>query len=234
MTWWAAGTAVVGVAGSLFGAREQKKAAQQNAAASLAMYQQTQQNLEPYRALGSEGASRLRDLMGINSGQPLDMNAPLVRRFGMQDFQQSPAYQFNLQQGQMAIDKASNARGRLYNPATLQDIAKYSQGLASNEFQNSYNMYNQDQGNLWNKLYSLVGTGQNAAAQTGGFGAAATQAANDWRGQGANAGAAGIMGATNAITGGMRSAYDNYLMDQLQRQQQGTYSNSGGGWGIVT
>lgn len=225
MTWWAAGTAVLGAAGSYFGASKQEDAAKANAAAELGMYQQTQQNLEPYRALGAEGTSRLRDLMGINRGQALDMNAPLVRRFGMQDFQQSPAYQFNLQQGQMAIDKAANARGGLYNPATLQDLAKYSQGMASNEFQNAYNMYNQDQGNLWNRLYSLSGMGQNAATQTGAFGAQATQNAAGWMGQGANAGAAGIMGATNAITGGIRSAYDNYLMNQLQQQQRGTYSS---------
>src|SRR6266852_1438210 len=65
----------------------------------------------------------------------------LTQPFGMAQFQQSPGYQFNLSQGQMAIDKAAASRGNFYAPQTLQDVSKFSQGLASNEFQQGLQNY---------------------------------------------------------------------------------------------
>lgn len=157
----------------------------------------------------------------------------LTKPFGMEDFQASPAYQFNLSEGEKALNKASASRGKFYAPGTLQDIAKYSQGLASNEFQNAFSNYNTNMGNIWNRLSTLSGGGQNAA---GNLGTNATQVAgqvgNNIIGAG-NAQAAGQVGAANAISGGFGNAYNSYLMQQILGQNQqssipGSNMNSAG------
>lgn len=153
----------------------------------------------------------------------------LTKPFGMEDFQASPAYQFNLAEGEKAINKAAAARGKFYAPGTLQDISKFSQGLASNEFQNAYSNYNTNMGNIWNRLSTLAGGGQNAAA---GLGTNATQVAgqigNNIMG-GANAQAAGQVGSANALSSGMSSAYNNYVMQQILAGNQQSSVRSGGG-----
>lgn len=139
----------------------------------------------------------------------------LTKPFGMSDFQESPAYQFNLSEGEKAINKSAVARGKFYAPSTLQDISKYSQGVASNEFQNAYSNYNTNMGNIWNRLSTLSGGGQNAAGNLGSNASqVAGQVGNNIIGAG-NAQAAGQVGAANAISGGVGSAYNNYLMQQI-------------------
>lgn len=169
------------------------------------------------------------DAKRIFDQQQSDPNTgKLLKPFGMEDFQASPAYKFNLEQGQMAIDKAAAARGKFYAPATLQDVSKFSQGLASNEFQNSYNNYNNNMKNIWDRLYSLSGQGQNAAANLGGFGTTvAGQIGQNQIGAG-NAAAAGQVGQGNAVSQGLGSIYNGFLTQQILSSNQGSSYNSGG------
>ena len=147
-------------------------------------------------------------------------------QFNLQDFQASPAYNFNLEQGKLALDKASASRGKYYAPSTLQDIAKYSQGLASNEYQNAFSNYNTGIGNIYNRLQQVSGSGQNAAAQQGGFGAAFGNSAASNSIGAANAQAAGQVGGINALTGGV-SNYLNYdLTQQILARNQGSSVNN--------
>ena len=168
--------------------------------------------------------------------QPQDSSyGSLLRPFSLADFQASPAYNFNLEQGQNAINKGASARGNYYAPQTLQDLGKYSQGMASNEFQNAYSNYNTNMNNVWNRLYGLSGSGQNAAAQLGGFGAnAANQVGQNTMGA-ANAQAAGTMGVNNALQGGIQNAYWQYLNNQQQPNYGGNtpYNPSAGQYGGV-
>ncbi len=149
----------------------------------------------------------------------------LLRPFSLADFQQSPAYQFNLQQGQMAIDQGANARGNLYAPQTLQDLGKYQQGLASNEFQNAFSNYNTNQGNIYARLFGMSGSGQNAANLTGRLGAeAASQMGTNTVGAG-NATAAGTMGVNNAMQGGINNLAYAYMQNQAKQNQQSIYAS---------
>ena len=151
---------------------------------------------------------------------PDPMKSPLLKPFGMEDFKESPAYQFNLQQGQKAIEKAAAKRGNFYAPATLQDISKFSQGMASNEFQNAYGNYNTNMKNIWDRLYSLSGSGQNAGANLGGFGTTvAGQIGENTIGAG-NANAAGQMGVANSLAGGANSFMNYNLMNQMLQSNQ--------------
>lgn len=157
---------------------------------------------------------------GQNTASADPMSGKLLKPFGMEDFQESPAYQFNLSEGRKAIEKAAASRGTMYAPATLQDIGKYSQGVASNEFQNSYSNYNTNMKNIWDRLYAMSGSGQNAAAQTGAFGTTVGgQVGENMMGAG-NAQAAGIVGGSNALTGAMSQGYNAYVMNQMLANNQ--------------
>lgn len=191
------------------------------------------QTKQIYDRMLGEYNQQLQALPNVPTTPGADFGS-LTKPFSMQDFQASPAYQFNLEEGTKAINKASAARGKFYAPSTLQDISKYSQGLASNEFQNAYSNYNTNLGNIWNRLSTLSGSGQNAA---GNLGTNATQVAgqvgNNITG-GANAQAAGQVGSANALNSGMGNAYNAYLMQQILGQnQQSTVPGGGMGAGIM-
>ena len=209
---------VIGAKGAKSAAQTQADAATQATALQKQMFDTTQSNLQPYMQAGQIRLNQLEAQL-----------PQLTKPFTMQDFQASPAYQFNLEQGQKAIDKAAAARGAFYQPGTLQDVARFSQGLASNEFQNAFSNYNMNLGNIWNRLYSLTGTGQNAAANLGSFsGQAAGQIGSNITSGGA-ATAAGTVGQANALTGALGGVGNAYLMSQiLGRQQQPVLSQGGG------
>lgn len=195
--------------------------ASRNASATqLRMFDQTQANLAPFM---QQGRTSLADI-GSQFGTA---GAPGNQPFDLTKFQESPAYKFNLQQGQQAIDKAASARGNYYAPQTLQDISKFSQGMASNEFQNAFSNYNTNQNNVFSRLNQLAAGGQNAAANLGGISAGVGQSVG---GNIANAGAyqaAGVLGqgtALNNIVGqGTNAALQAML---LQQQQQGLYGGN--------
>lgn len=154
----------------------------------------------------------------------------LTRPFSLADFEESPAFRFNLEQGEEAINKGAAARGNYYAPQTLQDLGKFTQGVASNEFQNAFSNYNTNMNNIWNRLYGLSESGRGAATQIGDLGArTAGQIGENVMGAG-NARAAGIVGGVNAITGAGSDAYNNYLLSQiLGRQQAPNYGRVPGG-----
>ena len=216
MPWGYVAGAAVGALGSMSAADKQSKAAKEAAAMSGKQYAQTREDLDPWREAGQMS---LRDLQ---SRMP-----QLLQPFGREQFQESPAYQFNLEQGQKAIEKAAAKRGTYYAPATMQDLGRFSQGLASNEFQNAFSNYQTNMGNIWNRLYGLSSAGQSAANQTGAFGA---QAAGQQAGLITDAGAAraaGTVGATNALTGAYGDYRNQQNIDQiLSRNQQSSYNRN--------
>jgi hypothetical protein len=177
------------------------------------MFNTTQANLQPWMGAGNMALGQI----GQQFGTP---NSPGNQPFGPQQFQASPAYQFNLQQGQMAIDKAANARGNYYAPQTLQDISKFSQGTASNEFQNAFNNYNTSQSNIFSRLNQISSGGQNAAANLGGISAGVgAQVGGNQIGAG-NALASGQIGQANAVNTGLGNIGNMAIMNQLLQQQQ--------------
>lgn len=123
------------------------------------IYDSQRKDLSGYRDLGQYGLS---ELMG-------NMNA-MTDTFGPEDFQKDPGYDFRMQEGQKALERSSSARGNLLGGGTAKALARYGQDYASNEYNNAYNRFNQDRDQRYGKLMDLVGTGQNAAAQTGAAG----------------------------------------------------------------
>lgn len=131
------------------------------------------------------------------AAQPLDLQALIAA---------TPGYQFQLGQGMQAIDRSAAARGGLMSGATIKAAQRYGTGLASQEF-----------GNYANRLASLIGLGQTAAATAGGFG----QQTGANIGQNlANIGAARGSGYANQANiwgnaiGGAANAFGNYYGNQ--------------------
>jgi hypothetical protein len=130
-------------------------------------------------------------------------------------FYQSPDYQFRLNQGLNAVQNSAAAQGGLYSGNAFRGINEFAQGSAAGEF-----------GNYVNRQLALAGMGQAATTQAGN--AALTTGSNVSNlllGQG-NARASGIIGQSNAITGGMNDLASLYGM-----YRGGYFGNGGGGGG---
>jgi hypothetical protein len=102
-------------------------------------------------------------------------NTPFVAPTAAQAAQM-PGYQFQLQQGENAIQNSAAATGGLLSGGTAKALDQYSQGLASTDYQNlynqaltqyqqAYNIFNQNQANVFNRYAALAGIGQVSAQQ---------------------------------------------------------------------
>lgn len=164
-----------------------------------------------------------------------------------EDLQLTPGYRFRLQEGQDVLEHSAAARGGLLTGATAEALTRYGQDYASGEYQNvynralteyqqNYNIFQQNQANQFNRLASLSGVGQTAAAQLSSAGQfAAGNVGNILLGSAAQQGqsiqnaaaarASGYVGSANAITGGIAGATgslsDLLLAQATRRQQQG-------------
>ena len=132
------GLGLLGSAGQASATRAAQQQAQQQ-------FQQQRQDLAPYREAGLAPLKAQGDLLGLN-GQPAADAA-------MANFQSSPGYQFQLDQGLRAVDAGAAASGMLRSGAALKAEQTFGQGLANTDFTNYYN-----------RLMGLSTLGANAAA----------------------------------------------------------------------
>lgn len=196
MPWGYAAAAVGSVVGGALSSKGSKSAAKTQADAAtraaemqLEQYNQTRDDLKPYTDAGGYGLDQL--LTGYKDGS-------LTKPFTMADYQQDPGYQFRLQQGMNNIQGSAAAGGGLLSGATLKALNSYNSDLASQEYNNAYSRYGNDQQNRYARLMDLARMGQNSAVQTGTMGQSAVGAAGANLTSGANASAAGTVASGNA------------------------------------
>jgi len=146
-------------------------------------------NFRPYAAIGDQAAGEMAGRLNKNS---------LLRDFAPGDMKKDPGYQFRLDQGNQAIDRAAGARGSRYSGATLKGLQRYAQDYATGEYQNAYNRYNQNRTMNYNFLAGPMQMGMGAQGQVGNY-----------MGNAADARAAGAMGGANSLWGGINDAYNN-------------------------
>lgn len=185
----------------------QKQSDAANAASNLQhqQFEEQRADQQPWRQAGAQALSQLQD-------------PGFQKSFALSDFQQDPGYQFRMQQGQDALQRSAAARGGLNSGAFSQALTQYGQGFASNEYQNAYNRFNNDQTNRFNRLSSLAGLGQTANAQIGQAGQNyANQVGQNMMGAANAQAAAGVAGANawgNSLSNMGRTGMDMYAMDQ--------------------
>jgi hypothetical protein len=77
----------------------------------------------------------------------------------------APNYDFMLQQGQMANQRAANVGGGALSGNTLQGLQNYTQNYAGNAYQNAFTNFQNQRQNIYNTLSNIAGIGQNATGQ---------------------------------------------------------------------
>jgi hypothetical protein len=113
---------------------------------------------QPYQAAGTGAVNTLA------ASQPY-----LTHQFDATDLQKglAPNYDFMLQQGQMANQRAANVGGGALSGNTLQGLQNYTQNYAGNAYQNAFNNYQSQRNNIYNSLSGIAGMGQTANTGAG-------------------------------------------------------------------
>jgi hypothetical protein len=233
MTWMmVAGISAGGsILGGYLGGRGAEKAAQTQAASGREAIAQQRQMFDiqneqqrPYR---EAGYSALSDIAG--------MKPYLTKQFGQEDFLAGidPSYNFRLAQGNLATTNLANQAGGLIGGNALQGLTNYGQGAASTEFQNAFNRFQTQRGNIYNTLAGIAGIGQKSQEQTSNL--AQNTAGNIGQatiGIG-NALAGGQVGTANAYSNAIQGAGNSYMMASLLRPQTGMQAPAGYGTPVL-
>jgi hypothetical protein len=193
------------------------------------IWEKQQADYKPYLERGTWGINRLGDLMKQGGGQlnnPFDTYLASKGLAGGRFDTNNPAYQFQLKQGQQALDRSSAARGMGASGAQMKAAQEYGQGLASQQYDKEYNRASGEFGDYYNRLAGLSQGGQQAAgsmAQAGGQ--YANNASNTFGnlsnaqtsilGQQANARASGYAANANALSGGLNSLTNLYALNKI-------------------
>lgn len=214
------GSAIIGSSASSSAAKTEATASNNASNVELGMFNQTQANEAPYMAAGGNALTSLLNGLGIgpNDGSGPAGNIPygsLTKPFTLADYQTSPGYQFELQQGQDAVMNKASSMGGVNSGNTLKALTSYSEGVANQDYQQAYNNYVAQQAQRFSQLQNITGSGQNAAGNLGALGAqTGTNIGNNIVSAG-NASAAGTVGSANAINSGINSVGQNYLLSSV-------------------
>lgn len=206
-------------------------------AANQAIAQQ-QKNFEtinaqqaPYRGAGygalnklagmGSGQTQMYDETGKPIGAVTGATDYLTRQFSPEDFAAGidPSYQFRLQQGQMANQRAANVGGGALSGNTLRGLQDYTQNLASTEYGNAFNRFQTQRQNIYNTLAGIAGIGQTGQTAANTAGTNLANAASQLGVGAAGAQAAGQVGQTNALANTAQNVIGNYTLASLLNQR---------------
>lgn len=171
-------------------------------------------------------------------GAASDPNAVQFGEFNKQfewDPNTNPAYQFRLSEGSKLIQRAAASKGSLWSGGTAKALTQYAQDYASNEYENAYNRFQNEQATRFNRLSTLAGGGQTAATNSAAAGqnyatgvsntlTSGAQQQGQYATNAANAQAAGQVGSTNAWNSALANVNNTVSgaiqLGQLMKQNQ--------------
>lgn len=197
-------------------ARLQSRAAKQAAQQQQAQFEETQQQLAPYREAGTTALTAQQALLGLAG--------PEAQAAAIQQFTESPGQAFLRQRGEQALLRNAAATGGLGGGNILSALQQQGIGFAQTDLQNQLQ-----------RLRGLSEAGRGAAVSTGQFGAQTASNVGNLLTSGAQAQAAGVLGQQQAqqqllgqvggaITGGL--AGGGYF-GQTAQQAYGGSANIG-------
>lgn len=210
------GSAVIGGIGASKQASAARDAAATQAAAAdramqqeREMYEQSREDLGPYR---EEGYAALKDIAA--------MKPFLTAQFGPEQYETyfDPSMEFRRRLGEQTTARMLNVGGGAISGNTLRGLEEFGQNLASTEYGNAFNRFQTERGNIYNTLANIAGMGQQAVNT--GVGAGQTFAAQQTgllTGQAA-AQAAGQVGAANAYAGALGNIGSSMFLPSLLGQ----------------
>ena len=172
-------------------------------------------------------------------------SSPLLRRVTQSDIDNDPVYQsglkFGLEEGEKAVNARATQMGQYDSGATLKALTRFGNDYGSTKAGESAARFSADQGNVYNRLAGLAGTGQTSTGQVVGAGGStagtianlgASNAGNiaNMVTDAGNARAASIVGGANAWSGAAdraSGAYNNYQSQSMLERILGGRSSSG-------
>lgn len=226
MTWGMTAVAAATVASGYMGSKAAKSAAGQTAegtryAADIQkeMFDLSREDLVPFKELGYTALNEIENTLPFFTSQ-----------FGDQQLAQylDPSMEFRRKLGEQTTARMRNVGGGAISGNTLRGLEEFGQGLASTEYGNAFDRFQNERTNIYNTLANIAGMGQNSvntgvnAAQTTG-----TNLANLAVG-GAQAGAAGTVGAANAMSGAVQGLGNQYYLSQLMNRSMPVTVPTGG------
>lgn len=176
----------------------------------------------PYQAAGVGAVNQLAG-----------MNPYLTHQFNAADLQAglAPNYDFMLQQGQQANQRAANVGGGALGGNALTGLNQYTQNYAGNAYQNAFNNYQSQRQNIYSDLAGIAGIGQTANTGAGTAGTNYGQGITGLNTSLANAQSANILGQAQVGAGGVTNAANTAFLATLLGQNTptaGTTPTSGG------
>lgn len=219
----AAASAGASIYGSGRAADAQSQAAQSGNALLQGQYNTNASNLAPWMQGGARSFDTVNMLTGnYAGGNPL--TSPLTSPFNptMQQLEQTPGYQFTLDQGLKGVQNSYAAKGLGSSGAAMKGAGDYASGLASNTYQQQFQNYWNQNKSIYDMLTGQSTAGLQAASSLASGGSALAQGqSNNLVGAGnAQAAAYNTMGSSlgNAAQGiagyGLLS---NYLSNGTQQ-----------------
>src|SRR5579872_7262539 len=241
-----AGTSLLG---GLFGSSASSQASQEymQALQQAQKYLQGQEtqglnNYSPYLSAGATASGTLSQLMGTpDSGLLANWKGQFTAPTAAQA-EATPGYQFQLQQGESAMQNSAAGQGSLLSGRTLADLNNYAQGTASTNYQNvfnnslaqyqsAYNTFLNNQNNQYSRLMGLSGQGLQAAGGAGNLISGMGGDIASLMGQQGAAQAQGTIGSANAWSGalsGIGNAFSNYgMLSQLNGSGNSPFATPG-------
>lgn len=127
--------------------------------------------LDPYAKTGALASTTLGSMIGPD-GQ-------LMKNFGADDMRVDPGYAFRLAEGQKALERSQSARGATGGGGASKALARYSQGMAAQEYQAAFDRNRTQNTDRFSQLDTLSREGQTAATTQGGNTIGAARYAGD-------------------------------------------------------
>jgi hypothetical protein len=192
---------------------------------------------KPYQGAGTNAINQLGELGSGTyqmydpvTGQPTTMGTGsgyLTHQFDKNDLAGglAPNYDFMLQQGQMANQRAANVGGGALSGNTLQGLQNYTQNYAGNAYQNAFQNYQTQRNNIYNNLSNMAGIGQTANQGAGQAGANYGTGITGLNTGLANATAAAMLGQAQAAGGGANSLANSTFLASLLNQGKAQPTN---------
>jgi hypothetical protein len=205
----------ISASGARSAGRAQADAAKQAAQLDKEMYYDQAARMEPFRQAGLTTQTELMRQLGLSGDANSAGYGNLLKNFSQQDFQEDPGYGFRLKEGLKAIDRTAAARGNMISGAAMKAAERYGQDMASQEYQNAYNRYNNDRSTNYQMLTGQQSVGQNASNAMNQASGQYAQNAGDAYMQAGNARASGYVGAANAWSGALNNMSNMYMMNKF-------------------
>lgn len=157
------GSSGMNIAGALLGGANSLNANDDAQKALMEAQKNALGQLNPYLVSGGAANSRLSELLGTSGNSGADGYGSLTDPFTPGDLTQDPGYQFQLEQGNQALDRQQAAKGGYFSGAALKAAQDYGQGLADTTYKDAYARDAANKAQQYGMFAGQSGAGQTAA-----------------------------------------------------------------------